>query len=294
MPAGAVDNDRRVSRTTMRVIAICWVTIIFDGYDLIVYGAVVPDLLEYQQWSLSPEEAGTIGSYALFGMLVGALIAGTITDLVGRRRIILFCIAWFSLAMGLCAIAPSPELFGFFRFLAGLGLGGVVPTASAITIEILQWTPDQFWPAHSPISVTAEGFSTSFETGSAVVGVADLDAHTFTVSIDDQVVRQMPASMGKPKHPTPVGTFTALEKQSPVIMDSRTIGIPLSDPEGYKLTVYDAVRVTWGGVYVHSAPWSTGSQGNSNVSHGCINLSPDNAAWYYDTVRIGDPIIVQA
>ena len=60
-------------------------------------------------------------------MLIGALIAGTITDLVGRRKIILFCIAWFSLAMGLCAIAPSPELFGFFRFLAGLGLGGVVP-----------------------------------------------------------------------------------------------------------------------------------------------------------------------
>ena len=93
---------------------------------------------------------------------------------------------------------------------------------------------------------------TSFETGAAVVGVADLDAHTFTVSIDGQVVREMPASMGKPKHPTPIGSFTALEKQSPVIMDSRTIGIPLSDPEGYKLTVYNAVRVTWGGVYVHS------------------------------------------
>jgi lipoprotein-anchoring transpeptidase ErfK/SrfK len=104
----------------------------------------------------------------------------------------------------------------------------------------------------------------------------------------------MPASMGKPKHPTPIGSFTALEKQSPVIMDSRTIGIPLSDPEGYKLTVYDAVRVTWGGVYVHGAPWSTGSQGNANVSHGCINLSPDNAAWYYDTVSVGDPIIIQA
>jgi len=59
-------------------------------------------------------------------------------------------------------------------------------------------------------------------------------------------------------------------------------------------TVYDAVRVTWGGVYVHGAPWSTGAQGNSNVSHGCINLSPDNAAWYYDNVNIGDPIIVQA
>jgi lipoprotein-anchoring transpeptidase ErfK/SrfK len=160
--------------------------------------------------------------------------------------------------------------------------------------DIVQWAPQGFWPAHSPISVTAGGFSTSFETGSKVVGVADIDAHTFTVSIDDQVVRQMPASMGKSKFPTPVGTFTALEKQSPVVMDSRTIGIPLSSPDGYKLTVYDAVRVTWGGVYVHGAPWSVGSQGNSNVSHGCINLSPDNAAWYYDTVRVGDPIIVQA
>lgn len=160
--------------------------------------------------------------------------------------------------------------------------------------QIVSWAPDQFWPAHSPISVTAGGFSTSFETGSAVVGVADINDHTFTVSIDDQVVRQMPASMGKSKFPTPTGKFTALEKQSVVIMDSRTIGIPLSDPEGYKLTVNDAVRVTWGGVYVHSAPWSVGSQGNSNVSHGCINLSPDNAAWYYDTVRIGDPIVVQA
>jgi lipoprotein-anchoring transpeptidase ErfK/SrfK len=160
--------------------------------------------------------------------------------------------------------------------------------------DVLQWAPKDLWPAHSTISVLGDGFSTSFETGSAVVGVADLDAHTFTVSIDGQVVREMPASMGKPRFPTPIGTFSALEKQAVVVMDSRTIGIPLSDPEGYKLTVYDAVRVTWGGVYVHGAPWSTGSQGNSNVSHGCINLSPDNADWYYNTVRIGDPIIVQA
>jgi len=159
--------------------------------------------------------------------------------------------------------------------------------------RVVQWNPKGFWPAHSSIIVTAGGAKTTFETGAAVVGVADIDAHTFTVSIDDQVVRQMPASMGKPRHPTPIGSFTALEKQASVVMDSRTIGIPLSDPEGYKLTVADAVRVTWGGVYVHSAPWSVESQGNANVSHGCINLSPDNAAWYYDTVHIGDPIIVQ-
>ncbi|CDO05277.1 L,D-transpeptidase [Mycolicibacterium cosmeticum] len=158
----------------------------------------------------------------------------------------------------------------------------------------VRFTPSGYWPAHSTIALSVGGFKTTFETGSQVVGVADIDAHTFTVSIDGQVVREMPASMGKPKHPTPIGSFTALEKQNPVIMDSRTIGIPLSDPEGYKLTVNYAVRVTWGGVYVHSAPWSVGSQGYANVSHGCINLSPDNAQWYYNNVSIGDPIIIQA
>jgi lipoprotein-anchoring transpeptidase ErfK/SrfK len=159
--------------------------------------------------------------------------------------------------------------------------------------RVVQWNPKGFWPAHSNIIVTAGGAKTTFETGAATVGVADISAHTFTVSIDDQVVREMPASMGKPKHPTPTGSFTALEKQASVVMDSRTIGIPLDDAEGYRLTVADAVRVTWGGVYVHSAPWSVASQGNANVSHGCINLSPENAEWYYNTVNIGDPIIVQ-
>ena len=160
--------------------------------------------------------------------------------------------------------------------------------------DVVQWTPSGFWPAHSTISVMAGDFKTSFETGASVVSVADVDAHTFTVSIDGQVVREMPASLGKPRFSTPIGTFTALEKQRNVTFDSRTIGIPLSDPEGYLIKGEYGVRVTWGGVYVHSAPWSVGSQGNSNVSHGCINLSPDNAAWYFDTVSLGDPIIVQA
>ena len=158
----------------------------------------------------------------------------------------------------------------------------------------MQWTPATFYPAHSRIDVTVGGFPMSFQSGSSVVGVASISNHTFTVSIDGQVAREMPASMGKPAHPTPVGQFTALEKQRSVVMDSRTIGIPLSDPEGYKLTVANAVRVTWGGVYVHSAPWSVGSQGYANVSHGCINLSPDNAAWYFNQVSVGDPIIVNA
>jgi lipoprotein-anchoring transpeptidase ErfK/SrfK len=160
--------------------------------------------------------------------------------------------------------------------------------------RVLQWNPNGFWPAHSTITMTAGGAKMSFETAAAVMGVADIDAHTFTVSSDGQVLREMPASMGKARFPTPQGTFSVLRKEAVVVMDSRTIGIPLDDPEGYKLTVEHAVRITNGGVYVHSAPWSTGSQGYANVSHGCINLGPDNAAWYFDMVNVGDPVIVQS
>jgi lipoprotein-anchoring transpeptidase ErfK/SrfK len=152
--------------------------------------------------------------------------------------------------------------------------------------SVVSWQPAEYWPAHSTISLSVGGAPLSFETAAAVVGVADINDHTFTVSMNDEVLREMPA--------TPVGSFTALEKQRNVTFDSRTIGIPLDDPEGYLIKGEYGVRVTWGGVYVHSAPWSVGSQGYANVSHGCINLSPDNAAWYFDMVRVGDPIIVQA
>ena len=139
-----------------------------------------------------------------------------------------------------------------------------------------------------------DGFKTDVTTGSSVVGVASISTHRFTVSIDGQLARDMPASMGKPSRPTPMGNFTVLERDRTVVMDSRTIGIPLSSPEGYLITASYAERINNGGVYVHSAPWSVDSQGNANVSHGCINLSPDNAAWYYNVVHVGDPVTVQA
>nr|BBX79477.1 membrane protein [Mycobacterium florentinum] len=160
--------------------------------------------------------------------------------------------------------------------------------------NVVQWVPNQYWPAHSHVSVGVQELTTGFDTGDAFLGVASISGHTFTVSRDGEILRTMPASMGKPARPTPVGNFTALEKQRSVVMDSRTIGIPLSAPDGYKITAQYAVRVTWSGVYVHSAPWSVDSQGHANVSHGCINLSPDNAAWYFNNVNVGDPIQVVA
>ncbi|MCB0924109.1 MAG: L,D-transpeptidase [Mycobacterium sp.] len=160
--------------------------------------------------------------------------------------------------------------------------------------NVVTWTPERYWPAHSQITLMAGGVKRNFGTGATVLGVGSVSAHTFTVSIDGVVMRQMPASMGKPRFATPLGSFTVLEKAKSIVMDSRTIGIPLTDPEGYKLTVADAVRITWGGVYIHSAPWSVGSQGYANVSHGCINLSPDNALWYFNQVGIGDPVVIKA
>ena len=159
---------------------------------------------------------------------------------------------------------------------------------------VVQWKPDGYWPAHSHVGVQVHALSTGFDTGDQVVGVASISAHTFTVSQNGEVLRTMPASMGSRLARLRWGITPHCPKSARCVMDSRTIGIPLESSEGYKITAQYAVRVTWSGVYVHSAPWSVDSQGYANVSHGCINLSPDNAAWYFDTVHLGDPINVVA
>ncbi|WBL19563.1 MFS transporter [Citricoccus sp. NR2] len=126
---------RKHRKSAAAVIFLCFVAIVFDGYDLVVYGAIVPALLEYQEWGLTPVQTGAYGSYALAGMFFGAIIVGYLTDVVGRRRVMIWSVSVFSVLMVATALAPSPELFGLFRFLAGLGLGGVIPTAIAITVE---------------------------------------------------------------------------------------------------------------------------------------------------------------
>jgi AAHS family benzoate transporter-like MFS transporter len=117
-------------------VALCFGAIVFDGYDLIVYGSAVPALLQYQPWGLTPAQAGVIGSYALFGMFLGAIASGTLTDQIGRRRLFIASLTWFSLMMVLVATAPDPWSLGLFRFLAGLGFGGIPPTAIALVVEI--------------------------------------------------------------------------------------------------------------------------------------------------------------
>jgi AAHS family benzoate transporter-like MFS transporter len=111
----------------------CTVIIAFDGYDLVLYGSVVPYLIE--EWSLTTVEAGTIGSYGYIGVMVGAITFGILADRIGRKNVILLCIALFSLFTAFCGFAPNPEAFSIYRFIAGLGLGGIMPNIIALMTD---------------------------------------------------------------------------------------------------------------------------------------------------------------
>ncbi|TWE05172.1 AAHS family benzoate transporter-like MFS transporter [Neobacillus bataviensis] len=105
----------------------------FDGYDLVVYGTVVPTLIE--KWHLSPVEAGAIGTYGLFGMMFGAILFGTLADRIGRKSVISITLILFSLFTFLCGFANTPTVFSTLRFLAGLGLGGIMPNVIALLTD---------------------------------------------------------------------------------------------------------------------------------------------------------------
>lgn len=110
---------------------------VFDGYDLIVYGTVQSSLITETGWGLNKATAGTIGSMAFLGMMIGAIFAGRMADSWGRRRTILGCAVVFSIFTVLCAFAPNAAVFGVMRLLAGIGLGGLVPSANALVAELV-------------------------------------------------------------------------------------------------------------------------------------------------------------
>ncbi|MCF3938081.1 aromatic acid/H+ symport family MFS transporter [Gordonia sp. Z-3] len=124
-------------KSVLWVVTLAAIAIVFDGYDLVVYGTVLPTLLDdpSQLGELSPGTAGALGSYALIGMMIGAFIAGTFGDRVGRRRMMLMNIAWFSIGMGATALAPNVATFGVLRCLTGIGIGGLVATVGALVAE---------------------------------------------------------------------------------------------------------------------------------------------------------------
>ncbi|HET9874900.1 MAG TPA: L,D-transpeptidase [Mycobacterium sp.] len=159
----------------------------------------------------------------------------------------------------------------------------------------LRWRPLSFWPAHTTVHIDAGGTTSDFRTGDSLVATADDATHQMTVTRNGTLEKTIPMSMGMTAggHQTPNGTYYVLEKFPSVVMDSSTYGVPISSAYGYKVTVTDAVRFDNSGNFVHSAPWSVGDQGKRDVTHGCINISPANARWFYDNFGSGDPIVVK-
>lgn len=162
--------------------------------------------------------------------------------------------------------------------------------------DIAVWKPDAFWKPGTKVSVkvdmggveTAEGqFGKRDVTGDFVIGrevkiTVSNESKSLQFSQDGKVLKEMPVSLGKASTQTSTGTSIIYEKQNPV----RMVG------EGYDQIVDYAQRITTSGQYLHSAPWSVASQGNTNVSHGCINIGPSNAKWLYENTLLGDPVVV--
>lgn len=136
-PTAADGPASRFSKGSAAAVLVCWLLVVFDGYDLIVYGTVQSSLISETGWGLSKATAGTIGSMAFLGMMIGAIFAGRMADSWGRRRTILGCAIIFSIFTILCAFAPNAAVFGALRLLAGIGLGGLVPSANALVAELV-------------------------------------------------------------------------------------------------------------------------------------------------------------
>ncbi|MBC2867268.1 L,D-transpeptidase [Streptomyces mexicanus] len=170
----------------------------------------------------------------------------------------------------------------------------------------LHYRPRDYWPAGTSIEVrsglenmriadrlyggTAKPLKLTI--GDRVVAVTDAAAHQLTLYKNDEKIKQIPVTTGRPGFDTRNGIKVVLAKQASVRMKSTTIGIAAGSSDSFDLMVYWATRVTWSGEYVHAAPWSVGSQGVSNVSHGCTGMSNANAKWFFDNVHEGDIVQV--
>jgi len=180
----------------------------------------------------------------------------------------------------------------------------------------VHYRPQVYWQAGTKITVDAKVYgvdlgggmygetdrSLNLTIGPSKIASVDDATHQMTVTIDGQVVRTIPVSMGRDESivvdakeisfVTPSGIYVAQEKYEVKQMNSSTYGLPTSYDLGYDSAIPLAVRLSNSGIFAHSAPWSVADQGVRNVSHGCINMPPDAAQWFYDTFSYGDIVTV--
>jgi lipoprotein-anchoring transpeptidase ErfK/SrfK len=168
------------------------------------------------------------------------------------------------------------------------------------------WRPQGYWQPGTKVQVhlglngvkagqTIYGSFTkdfSFTVGDSVISTVDLVKDKMTVTKNGQVLRTIPVSAGEvPKHPTWSGKMVVLDKFAKLQMTSASVNFTDAS-DFYNLPVQDAVKITASGTFLHAAPWNDGKFGRVNSSHGCIGMSLDDAAWFYNTVKIGDVVDV--
>jgi len=170
----------------------------------------------------------------------------------------------------------------------------------------VHYRPRSYWPSGSRVTLHARLAGTDaggglwgvadravrFRIGDRHVSVVDARTHRMRVTENRRTLRVLPVSTGRERYPTTNGVHFVIEKTRDKLMDSSTIGIPRDSPGGYYQHVAWSVRISNSGEFVHAAPWSVGSQGRANVSHGCVNLSTSDAAWFFKRTRRGDVVEV--
>jgi len=187
-----------------------------------------------------------------------------------------------------------------------------VPTVGAwrwFSATEVHWRPKTYWKSGTKVALDTDlrgvslGAGTygsvnadrhvAFTIGASHVSIADAKTHRMKVWINGKLTKDFPASLGKevPGRFTHNGVHVVTDKKASMTMDSTTFGLAL-DAGGYRVPVKFATRISNGGEFVHSAPWSVAQQGKENVSHGCVNLSPANAQWFYGISRPGDVVQV--
>ncbi|SEO62266.1 L,D-transpeptidase [Trujillonella endophytica] len=171
----------------------------------------------------------------------------------------------------------------------------------------VHFRPSTFWPANTDVTLHADLYGVSFgdgiwgerdrtisfRVGDRHVSIADAGTHVMEVYDGDRLVQSYPISAGSPENPSRNGVHVVTELNRNRIMDSSTFGVPADGPGGYRTPVEYAVRISNNGEFVHAAPWSVAQQGNTNVSHGCINMSTERAAWFFDFSRPGDVVEIR-
>ncbi|WP_040337072.1 L,D-transpeptidase [Candidatus Blastococcus massiliensis] len=191
----------------------------------------------------------------------------------------------------------------------------LVVTSSTPTDGVWSWLndsevhfrPSKYWPANIDVTLDAKLYGVDFgdgvwgekdrtiefSIGDRHVSIADASTFTLDVYDGDRLVQSFPMSAGGPEFPSRNGPHVVTELNRDRVMDSSTYGVPVDSPNGYRTPVEYAVRLSNNGEFVHAAPWSVAQQGNSNVSHGCINLSTERAAWFFDFSQPGDVVEIK-